>query len=94
MNTTRTDARAERAYRQFAAQPLAKISGGVDRASFIAGYDTAQEEYSALVVALQRLDRALVPVARAIGPTGADVWPEIAEALIQARAALAQITED
>ena len=34
---------ADAAYRTFAANPLVAIAGGIDRASFIAGYDSANE---------------------------------------------------
>ncbi len=43
---------AQRAYDKFAAEPLAKL-GGVDRASFFAGYYTAMETTAELVAALQ-----------------------------------------
>lgn len=40
---------AEQAYQKFAAQPLTIILGGVDRASFIAGYDTARKELAPIL---------------------------------------------
>ena len=43
---------AERAYQAFATQPLAALCG-VDRASFISGYDTAAQHQAELVEALR-----------------------------------------
>ena len=41
-----------------------------------------------LCAAIRTLDQALIPVGIALNPTGQDAWPEIAQALIKARAAL------
>lgn len=43
----------ELAYIEFSKQKLVQLSGGVDKASFIAEYETAQGRYSDLLEALE-----------------------------------------
>ena len=46
---------ADEAYKKFSVEMLVNISGGVDHASFCAGFDTCAEQYEGLLEALKAI---------------------------------------